>query len=283
MILSCFFFSLMAVGVKYSLTTLPFYEVVFFRCAISAVIFGIMLKRRQNSFRGFNEKALVVRSLAGFAAILCNFYAIANIPLGDASLLVNSSPLFVVILSAIFLKEKISRPLLFLILLSAFGIMLVLRPSFHWLNLASLSGLASGLAAGFFAAVAFVTIHELHETESSLTIAFYFTTIASLGSLPLMLPHFRLPVGPERWFILLSGLFGTVGQLLMTKAYRYEQASRISSLITVSVIFAFGWGLFLFHEKPTVLSLVGSLVTIIALALIINLRREPVTLRSLGS
>lgn len=269
MILSCLFFSLMGVGVKFSTRTLPLFEVVFFRSIISALILGILIKRRHQSLRGFNEKVLLQRGLASFLALLCNFYAISKIPLADASVLTNSSPLFAVILSVIFLKEKLNGRLLFLLFLSVIGIFFILKPTLDWWNIPSLVA----LAAAFFAAIAFVIIHQLHETESSLTIAFYFAVVASFGSLPLMLINFQMPVGMERWFLVFMGVCGTFGQVYLCEAYKNEQVSWITSLIYTTVLFAFLWGILFFGEIPDRYSLIGTLLTVASCIAIIRLRK----------
>jgi drug/metabolite transporter (DMT)-like permease len=91
-----------------------------------------------------------------------------------------------------------------------------LKPSGEVVNLAGLAGLAGAI----FAAGAYVSIRQLHQTDSFWTMTFYFMAVAALLSLAPMLMTWKTPT-PREWILLLgSGLCGTLGQLLMTLSYK---------------------------------------------------------------
>jgi multidrug resistance protein, MATE family len=65
----------------------------------------------------FSKKGLpllVLRGALGALYLLAYFFTIAHIPLGDASILAHLSPIFAILLSSYFLKERMSRGMLLL-------------------------------------------------------------------------------------------------------------------------------------------------------------------------
>jgi drug/metabolite transporter (DMT)-like permease len=66
-----------------------------------------------------------------------------------------------------------------------------------------------------------------------------------------------------------AGLLGGVGQILLTSGYREADASVVAPFEYVSMLFALGFGYFLFDEVPTATMLFGALLVVTAGILII--------------
>ena len=114
-----------------------------------------------------------------------------------------------------------------------------------------------------FAAMAYVTIKYLHQTENSWRIAWWFTVTASVFSLPGMLYYLVWPSG-WGWVALLgAGIIGTIAQVLMTVAYKWGEASRLSSLTYLGLIISFGYGIIFWGEIPNYISILGALFIVI--------------------
>ncbi|MFO1519208.1 MAG: DMT family transporter [bacterium] len=269
MLASSLFFAMMGALVKYSLEEIPLFEVVFFRSVLSASLLGYFIWRRKGSFFGNRPLLLLGRGLAGFFAIITNFYAVANIPLGDAAILNQTSPLFVAFFSVLFLGEKLPAKIFLLSLFSLAGVALVVKPSFSYLNLAALSGLVSGVMAAF----AYVAIRELHATDSFLTMAFYFTGVTSILSAPFALREFVAPRIPVLLALIGVGITGTMGQMLMTYAYKNEKASLVSPFSYTAVIISFLFGVVFFSEIPDRYSVLGSLAVIASCVALLRIRK----------
>lgn len=258
MIAAGLFFSVMAVLVKAAGEKIPLFQVTFFRAAVSAVIIFFAMARRGISARGENQRLLLVRALSGFTAMCLNFYALTRIKLGDAAVLHQTSPFFVMVLSWAFIGEKFHRTLLALTLTCFAGIAIVLRPSGDLFNM----GGAAALASAVFAAGAYVSIKHLHKTDSFWTMAFYFMVVAALLSLFPMLATWVWP-SPVEWLMLIgTGAFGTVGQLFMTYAYKQEEATWVAPFAYAGVLFSFLWGIAFFAETPSLGTLLGALLTV---------------------
>ncbi len=258
MILSSLFFAMMGGFVKFALQKIPVPEVVFFRSIVSAVILGYALWRRKESFLGNRPLLLLGRGLAGFTAINLNFYAVSHIPLGDAAILNQTSPLFVAFFSVVLLKETLSPRAFFFSMLSLAGVAFIVKPSLSGFHLPALAGLGSGIMA----ALAYVAIRQLHATDSFLTMAFYFAAVSATLSIPGLALGFEMP--DLQYFMVLmgAGLAGTLGQLLMTYAYKNEEASIVSPFSYIAILFSFGIGIRFFGEIPDRYTLIGALLVI---------------------
>jgi drug/metabolite transporter (DMT)-like permease len=213
---------------------------------------------------------MLTRSLSGFAAMSCNFYALGKLSFGDACTLVNTFPVFAALFSFLFLGERPTKGLWALIALSWLGILLILRPQFHFLNFAGFVA----LLAAVFSAVVIVVIHQTHETDPSLRIAFYFTTLCAFISLPLMLQNYVAPDTREWALLAASGILGTGGQILMTKAYGLSGVSRLAPLSYTGVVLSFLAGVIFWGEIPAFWSVAGSAVVILCCVLIARLEKQ---------
>ena len=107
-IMSAFGFAMMSAFVKLS-GDLPSFQKTFFRNITSCIIAFTLILVKKESFFGKleNQKILILRSVFGTLGIVFNFYAIDKLVLSDANMLNKLSPFFVIIFSALFLKEKI--------------------------------------------------------------------------------------------------------------------------------------------------------------------------------
>lgn len=268
------FFAAMGAMIKSLGNAIPLFQITFFRAMVSALLLGLVMWRRGIPLRGENQGLLVIRSIVGFIAMTLNFYALARINLGDAAVLNQSSPVFVLLFSWCFLGERFYRSLLGMTALSFLGIVLILRPSGEVFNLAGLAGIGGAL----FAAAAYVSIRRLHRTDSFWTMAFYFMAASAILSFPPMLAAWKNP-DPRQWALLIgSGLFGTLGQLLMTLAYKNEEASWVAPFSYAGVLFSFVLGIAFFGEHPDLWTLLGAVLTIgggIALVVLKNRLRPP--------
>jgi len=260
MILSCLFFALMATLMKAALKEVAVTEAVFFRSLVSAFVIAFLMRRQKQNFKANRPLLLVGRSLAGFCALSANFFALSRIPLGDAALLNQTSPIFVALLSVWLLKEKFQPKVLALSLLSLVGVAFIVKPEFGHFEI----GYGAALISGFLSALAYVAIRNLHQSEQPLTMAFYFTAISALLISPSLFFYFSLPTTKTFIILFLGGLAGTLGQLFITYAYKNEEASKIAPFAFIAVPFSFLFGMIFFKESPGFKTVLGFLLIFLA-------------------
>lgn len=128
MLTGTLFFASMGACLKFALEEIPVFESVFFRSIVSALILGTVVFMKGLPRLGKNRKFLLARGVIGFVAMCCAFYALSKIPIADASVLHHTSPLFVVIFSALFLGERVTARLVAILMVSVVGVVLVYQP-----------------------------------------------------------------------------------------------------------------------------------------------------------
>lgn len=256
---SAFFFSLMGLFVRLS-GDLPSIEKGFFRNAVAMLFaLAIILKDRKGFSVGKgNIPVLILRSVFGTAGIIFNFYAIDHLVLADANMLNKMSPFFVLVCSAVFLKEKL-RPHQLLVVIAAFtGSLFILKPSFENISFfPAFIGLLGGLGAG----AAYTCVRYLGTRGvRGPVIVLFFSTFSCLSCFVLMIADFKPMSAYQLLMLCLAGLSAAFGQFSITAAYTYAPAREISVYDYSAIIFSTIWGLAFFDQIPDFLSIIGYLI-----------------------
>ncbi|MFV5427251.1 DMT family transporter [Acinetobacter towneri] len=266
MLLTCsaFLFSLMGVCVRYASETVDNATVVFFRNFIGLFIFIPLIFNKGLGF--FKTEKLWMhtwRSVVGLTAMYGFFYAIANLKLSNAMVFTYSSPIFIPLIAWLFLKEKITKPMLWAAFIGLFGVLFVAKPDAGMFNSMSVIG----LSASFLAAMAFVTVRALTQTEPPERIVFYFCMIGTLISVVPMFWSWRPYNLKELSFLIGAGLLANISQIFMSNAYRLAPAGQIGPVNYIAIIFAGIWGFSFWHETPDLFSLIGFALILLAIIL----------------
>ncbi|MBX7149462.1 DMT family transporter [bacterium] len=269
MVMASFCFSIMGGLVKYSTVRLNSHEVVFFRTFLMFLFLLPWMLIHKIRIWPINAPAMFIRSASGFTALVLAFYVTTKITLADASILNNTSVVFVAIISIFYLKEKPSGFLFFFIFFALIGAAFIVKPSFNVINVPGVLGLTSGV----FAAIAYISIKNLHKTEHHMTVIFHFAWFSSLLSFPLMAPHFLWPHAHEALALLGIGIIATLAQIFLTYAYKFADASIVSPYSYTNVLFCALWGFLFWGEKPDHWSLIGALMIIVSSIGIIRINR----------
>ena len=201
----------------------------------------------------------LLRALAGLSAMYCFFYALSNIALAESMLLKMTSPLFMPLIAAAWLGERIFRLTLFAVGLGFAGVLIVLQPGGEF-NIVALIGLLGGALA----ALAKTSLRRLGQSEPTVRVVFYFATTATVISAIPMAWFWQMP-NSEQWrLMMMLGLFGTLAQLLLTRGYAIAPAGRMSPLTYTSVVFGAGFGYLFWNEIPGSSFIIGAVLIAIA-------------------
>ncbi len=261
-IISAFFFALMGLFVKLA-GDVPTLQKSFFRNAV-ACVFAFVLITKDKAWelpKGKNIGYLLVRSVAGTLGIFCNFYAVSQINLADASMLNKLSPFFAVIFSMFILKEKANFKQLFAVTLAFIGAIFVMKPSFSFDALPGFLGFLGGLGAG----LAYTYVRKLTQNGfKGPLVIFYFSAFSCIVTLPYMIVNFQ-PMTTLQWiYLLLAGLSASGGQFFITTAYSCAPAKEISVYDYSQIIFTTLLSLIVFGDLPDAFSFIGYAIIVSA-------------------
>ena len=271
MIASVTCFSIMDICVKW-LDYYPVGQVLFFRFFIGFIpIFFIIPRDKIFNFYKTSRPGLhAFRAICGALAIIALFYGLRELPLADVISLTFGGPIFVTIASIFFLSERVGIKRWSAVFLGFFGMLLIVQPAFKEVNYFYIAPIIFCI---FFACVA-ISVRSLSKTEENYTIAFYFTflcTVLGLGSI--FFVEWIMPTKVDFLIFLIIGLSGSIANLLLTQSYRLAEASLVTPIKYLSLVFAIIFGFLIWSEVPKVLTLLGAGLVILS-SLIIFVREN---------
>ncbi len=256
--------------------SLTVFEIGFYQMAIAGAL--LLLTRPDGHgwldfWRMRHPLAVQARALIGSVAAVVSIFAFTSIPLAEVYAIVFLSPLFVTMLSAIFLKEEVGPWRWFAVALGFAGVLLVVRPGFRVLELGHLAALGIALMS----ATSAILTRSLAQRERMTTIVGYvlFYSIA-LNAVAMGATTARLPGWQEAALLIAAGACAASGHLLLLRAARFTEANRIAPAHYSQIGWAVLLGALFFGEKPDAWTIVG--LAVIASAGLLTLARERIRL-----
>jgi drug/metabolite transporter (DMT)-like permease len=252
-IMAGIFFSLINAAVKY-FKDIPAVEIVFFRSVVSLILSYIMIRRlKLKVFDRSNFTTLFMRGISGALALTLYFTTIQNIPLAAAVTILYLAPIFTVIL-AIFINKERPHPMQYPFMLVSLAGAFMLKGTDIRIPM---NFFLMGLAAAFFAGLAYNFIRRLRGRAHHQLIIFYFPLITLPVVTPMMVNQWVTPNWIELTGLIGIGVCTQIAQVFMTKAYLAEEASKISHFNYLTSVYAFIMGLIIFNETLQLLSIAG--------------------------
>lgn len=252
-LLSTVFFALMNVCIKL-LPGIPSYEIVLFRSVVSFVLsLVLLLKLKIFPFGRGSYLYLIMRGMAGSAALLIYFYTLQRLPLATAVTVQYLAPLFTVLFAAFLLKERIRWQQWIFMLLSFSGIVLIrgFNPDFPTTLL--LLGVLAAALSGF----AYNAVRKAGETENALVVVFYLPLVTIPVITPFAAANWIMPEG-EEWLLLIAvGVLTQIAQVYLTRAYQMAEAVVITPYTYLGIVFAILFGIIIFHEQYSLTGYLG--------------------------
>ena len=257
MVLGSFWFASMAVGVKFAAHSFSTFELVFYRGLVSALFMAVVVRARGVTLRTPVPMMHAWRSAVGVISLALWFYAIAHLPLATAVTLNYMSSIwlaaFVIGGALLYGKAQQQGPLLAAVLLGFLGVALTLQPTLEQSQMfAGLLGLLSGVAA----ALAYTQVSALGRVgEPEERTVFYFSLGTILiGALGMALGHTsawsEIRAQDAAWIIPI-GIFASLGQWCMTRAYRQGATLVVASLQYSGIVFSVIFNFTLFGDPIT--------------------------------
>jgi drug/metabolite transporter (DMT)-like permease len=241
---------------------LELFQAVFLRGVMATVLLGILAwKRGALSYRPARRdwKIISWRTFAEVGATYCFLTALFNMPLANATAILQSLPLAVTLAASLFLGHKVGWRRYLAISIGFVGVLIIVRPGTDGFNVFSLYALA---------AVGFVTLrdllsHRLSPSTPSLYVAL-FTSVAVMVFSGLMTttqewhavsPDVAIYLGAAAMFIL-------VGYIAAVSAMRYGEIAFVSPFRYSVLVWALLLGFFVFGDIPDGWTMVGITIVV---------------------
>lgn len=276
-------FTLMAALIKGTAETegIPPGQQVFFRSffAIPVILLWLVVRgESRKALRTHRPMGHFYRGIAGTTSMALGFWALALLPFPEVTAIGYAAPLMTVLFAAMFLGEEVRAFRLGMVALGLVGVLIILSPqlsgSSENADLRRTLGATVTLASAAFSALAQVFVRKLVLEEKITAIVFWFSVTSTVLSL-LTLPFGWVIPNPMTAVLLVTiGLLGGIGQILLTSAYRFADASLVAPFEYSSMLLALLIGWFIFSEAPTAIMLAGAALVILAGILIIWRERQ---------
>ena len=222
---------------------------------------------------------LVGRGLILLVAYTTYYMAFPALPLAEAIALFFTSPIFVTLLASLMLHEKVSPKAWAAVIAGFIGVLIILKPGSGLFEPAALLSLFSAASYAF----SMILARKYGANEPTTVMSFYVNSvymvmaaliaagfsaagITVLGhpSLDFLVRPWAMPDLTDLALMGLCGVIAAVAMSLLTHAYRLTSANLVTVFEYTGMIWVPLWGFLLFKEVPTLTTLIGTAIIIVA-------------------
>lgn len=250
--------SAMQVLVRYvAQAGVPPFQIAFLRNALGIMIFLPLLRSGGVAFLRTGRLGLhAVRGLLNVTAMLMFFTGLGLIPVARATALSFTAPLFMALLSVLFLGERFRMRRWLALVFGFAGTLVILRPGMVPAD----SGSLLVVGAAMLWAVTMVVIKILSRTESSVAITAYMNLFLALFSVGPAVWVWVWP-SPAMWIWLVAiGVLGNIAQIALSQALKEADPTAVMPFDFLKLVWATLLGLWVFGELPDLLTWLGAVV-----------------------
>ena len=208
-------------------------------------------------FKIKNKKVMSLRSVAGLLGLSFWYLSVIHLEISKALALSQVMPIFICILSILFLREKVGIFRWTAILLGLSGAVIIINPdSDNWYNM----GLLYIFLGTLFASIMFVALRRLGMTENPVATAFWYNLFGSfIFSLYCISTLTFDKISPEIWFMLvIIGVMASAQQIFMALSHTYASASSLAPVHYTTIPLGVLIGVIVFSEKIDLNFLIGT-------------------------
>lgn len=251
-----------AVFVKWLEVGMSVFVILFFRylfCLPLLLIYGVAT-RGKNLFQINNKKILVFRTVSGIIGLSSWFLAITMIDLSLATSLAQLMPIFITILAAIIIGEKVGLKRISAVVFGFLGVMIILGP----ITMSGLSlGIIFGISSPFFGALMFIFLRMLGRGDAPISTALVYNIaglVVMAGVIALIgaeYPSFDDP--PSVWgMLILVGVLASFQQFMMASSHTFAPASVLAPVHYSAIPLGLFAGIVFFDEQISSSLLIGT-------------------------
>jgi drug/metabolite transporter (DMT)-like permease len=205
-------------------------------------------------------KLQILRGLILLCANICFFYSISIIPLAKALTLAFVAPLIVTAFSPMLLCEKVGVRRWTAVIIGFVGSLVVIRPGFLEINLASLAALGTGVMYGFY----LIITRKLSTSDNPL-LTLLLTGLVGLVAVSGIVPFIWVNPNLSEWSMMAGiGVFACIGHLFLILSLKYADASKLAPLGYSEIIPNVIIGYYFFGNFPDNWTFLGLAIIVIS-------------------
>ncbi|MBY0545403.1 MAG: DMT family transporter [Gammaproteobacteria bacterium] len=255
--MSILFYSMQTTIIKfYSATLPPLPMVIFIQSTVSLVLMlpFLLKKKVVKEALVFNDFPLhVLRMIFSISISYLLFYSVTLVSLVNATLLVNTAPLFVPLFAYVFLSKKINHGLWIPLLIGFTGVVIVLHPGGGKLHPALLLALVAGMSW----ASSILAVRQLSKKNSTQVTTLYFFILSTIFS-GIISIKFWVPISmPMLLVSMLLGVLYFLVQYTATWALKHAGAELFGILSYSNIIFVSFFSILLWQLIPSRITMIG--------------------------
>lgn len=245
---------------KYLAFRLPAVEIGWLRYLTFMLIMcpAVIAMSPRLALRTVRPDLQVVRGLTLVGSSLLFITALRFLPIAEATTTSFVSPIFVTVLSILFLRESVGIRRWIATIIGLIGVIIVVRPGTSAFHPAALFAIFSALCWAF----SLVATRKIAGRDSAVTTMTY-SAITGFILLSVLLPFFWItPTMHEVALAACLGIAATSGHWLVVLAYRYGDASVLAPFSYTQPIWATILGYMVFGDVPDAWTFVGAAIII---------------------
>lgn len=234
-------------------------QTAFFRAFFSVLfLLPLILTGRVKPWKSQHIQGHFWRTLMGTVSMVLGFYALAMLPLADATALAFSQPLFSVVLGAVVLHEKVRWRRWTATIVGFIGVLVMVRPGSHGLQPGAIVALCNAMSV----AVSILLVRRLSASESPLMILTQFALWSTLFLVVPAIWFWRWPT-PFGWALAVGvSITATLGQYFWVQAFASGEMSAVAPFDYLRLPFAVFVGWMIWGDMPVVWTYVGAAIVI---------------------
>lgn len=233
-------------------------QIAWFRYAVAMVMIAPLVIRNPHVLVSRQPISQIVRGTALLLATLFLIAALGLLPIADATVLVFMSPFLVLILSSVFLGERVPGASWIAVAAGMAGMLIAIRPGFSTLTLAALLPFCSSLAWSVG-----VLLTRTTNSQDSLATTLAYSTLVGFGLASLAVFFVFTPMSPaDLGAALAMGLLWGLAHLCVAAAYRQSPAADLAPFSYTQIIWATIFGYAIYATLPDAATLFGCVLIV---------------------
>ena len=280
MMVMVFCFSILETTAKYLSRTYPVPMLVWCRYTVHLMLTLLLIAPRMGRRMARTDQlgGQVLRAALLMGSTACYFGALSFLPMAEVKAISFISPLLVTIFAVWLLHEHVSRSRWLAVVAGFTGVLFIIRPGSGLLQWPALLPVASAFCYSQYQ----IMTRRFSETEHPMTTLFYTALVGSV-LMSLAVPfYWKMPELRHVPLLLLLGAAAGFGHLMLIKALELENASFLSPLGYVQLIWVILFGFLVFGDLPDGYALIGMVIIVcsglyVALGHRFKPREEPET------